>query len=105
MCRQGVPRHEMARESVPQFAAPLVLHRGVWALPPDTFQRANAWPLPRKLPRRVRSLIRRQAAGAARLAAARVDAVHRERLAATATDLLAAGRPLADVLAELAGAD
>ena len=63
------------------------------------------WPLPRKLPRRVRTLIRRQAASAARLAAAREDAVQRERLAATAADLLAAGRPLEDVLNELAGAD
>lgn len=61
----------------------------------------RAWPLPRKLPRRIRTAIRRQAAAAARLAAAHTDAVQRERLAVHALDSLCAGRALADVLDEL----
>jgi hypothetical protein len=61
----------------------------------------RAWPLPQKLPRRIRALIRRQAAAAARVAAARTDAAIRERLAMRALDLLGAGWPAVDVLNEL----
>jgi hypothetical protein len=53
------------------------------------------------LPRRLRRVIRRQAAAAARVVAAEVERRQREALHAHAVDLLAAGRPLDDVLAEL----
>lgn len=65
----------------------------------------RAWPLPRKLPRRIRTLIRRQAAAAARVAAARADAVLRERLALHALDLLGAGWTVVDVFNELAACE
>jgi hypothetical protein len=70
-------------------------------LEPPAPTRPRAWPLPRQLPRRIRTLIRRQAAAAARQAAAHADAVQRERLALHALDLLGAGWPKADVIAEL----
>ena len=62
---------------------------------------ARAYPLPPKLPRRIRTVIRRLAAAAARQAARQADAALRERLATHALDLLAAGRARDDVLAEL----
>jgi hypothetical protein len=57
-----------------------------------------------RLPRPVRKAVRRLAAAAARRVAADADRRAREALAAEAADLLAAGRPVRDVLAELAGA-
>jgi hypothetical protein len=66
--------------------------------------RALATAAVRRLPRRVRSAIRRRAAADARLVAAEAERRTREALHAHATDLLAAGRPLDDVLAELMAA-
>lgn len=57
------------------------------------------------LPRRIRRVIRKQAAAAGRLVAVEAERRAREAMTATAADLIAAGRPLADVLRELASKD
>ena len=57
------------------------------------------------LSRRLRRAINRRAAAEARPIAADAYRRAREALTATATDLLMAGRPLGDVLAELATAE